>query len=722
MTKPQTTIHVLLPLALPGPYSYLLPEGLGAKPGSYVIAPLGSLELIGVVWPQSANAAPEGKLRPILEVIDEAPMPELHRQFIDWVAKYYLASPGMVLRMTLRVPAALGPMHGRTAFRASGKSPAKLTAQRRRVLDLLADGVPLSQRDLTELAGVGASVVKGLVREGVLEEVVLPAFPRFPEPDPDAAGITLSAGQEEAARGLVARVAAGGHSVTALEGVTGSGKTEVYFEAMAKALAEGRQVLLLVPEIALTAQFIERVERRFGARPGEWHSDVRPRERERLWRGVASGQARIVVGARSALFLPWTALGLIVVDEEHEPAFKQEDGVTYHARDMAIVYGALGGFPVILSSATPSLETLVNVDRGRYGCVALPDRIGQAGLPDIGLVDMRDQAPPNGRWLSEPVAQSVTETLEKGEQALLFLNRRGYAPLTLCRACGHRIECPNCSASLVEHRFRKVMLCHHCGHQQPALNSCPACGAEGQLVPCGPGIERLAEEVRQRFPEARVALLSSDLQRGNTLKETLREVAEGKHNLIIGTQLVAKGHHFPELTLAGIVDADLALETGDPRAGERTYQLLAQVSGRAGRGDRPGRALVQTFNPDHPLMQALASGDTAGFLAQEKAMRETAELPPFSRLAAIIVSGGEASSTERLARRVAGLAPAGDGISGLGPAPAPLALIRGRHRWRLLVRARRDVNIQAFLQAWLGDAKPKGSLRIDIDIDPHTFL
>ncbi|HKQ94718.1 MAG TPA: primosomal protein N' [Aestuariivirgaceae bacterium] len=722
MTKPQTTIHVLLPLALPGPYSYLLPEGLGAQPGSYVIAPLGSQELIGVVWPQSASAAPEGKLRPILEVIDEAPMPELHRQFIDWVAKYYLASPGMVLRMTLRVPAALGPMHGRTAFRASGTAPAKLTAQRRRVLDLLADGVPLSQRDLTELAGVGASVVKGLVREGVLEEVVLPAFPRFPEPDPDAAGIALTAVQEEAARGLVARVAAGGHSVTALEGVTGSGKTEVYFEAMAKALAEGRQVLLLVPEIALTAQFIERVERRFGARPGEWHSDVRPRERERLWRGVASGQARIVVGARSALFLPWTALGLIVVDEEHEPAFKQEDGVTYHARDMAIVYGALGGFPVILSSATPSLETLVNVDRGRYGRVALPDRIGRAGLPDIGLVDMRDAAPPNGRWLSEPVARSVTETLEKGEQALLFLNRRGYAPLTLCRACGHRIECPNCSASLVEHRFRKVMLCHHCGHQEPALNSCPACGAEGQLVPCGPGIERLAEEVRQRFPEARVALLSSDLQRGNTLKETLREVAEGKHNLIIGTQLVAKGHHFPELTLAGIVDADLALETGDPRAGERTYQLLAQVSGRAGRGDRPGRALVQTFNPDHPLMQALASGDTAGFLAQEKAMRETAELPPFSRLAAIIVSGGEAPATERLARQVASLAPAGDGISVLGPAPAPLALIRGRHRWRLLVRARRDVNIQAFLQAWLGHAKPKGSLRIDIDIDPYTFL
>ena len=722
MTKPQSTIHVLLPLALPGPYSYLLPEGLKAEPGSYVVAPLGTQELIGVVWPQTGIAAPEGKLRPISDVIEEAPMPELHRRFIDWVAKYYLTSPGMVLRMTLRVPAALGPMQGRTAYRLSDLKPAKLTPQRRRVLDVLAEGVPLAQREIVELASVGASVVKGLVRDGVLEEVALPAFPRFPEPDPNAAGIALSAVQEDAARSLVARVAAGGHSVTMLEGVTGSGKTEVYFEAMAKTIAQGRQVLLLVPEIALTAQFIERVERRFGARPGEWHSDVRPRERERLWRAVASGEARVVVGARSALFLPWKALGLIVVDEEHEPAFKQEDGVTYHARDMAIVYGALGSFPIILSSATPSLETLVNIDRGRYGRVALPDRIGRAGLPDIALVDMRDAGPPNGRWLSEPVVQAVAETLERDEQALLFLNRRGYAPLTLCRACGHRIECPNCSASLVEHRYRKVMLCHHCGHQEPALRSCPACGAEGQLVPCGPGIERLAEEVRQRFPDARLALLSSDLQRGGSLKETLREIAEGKHNLIIGTQLVAKGHHFPELTLAGIVDADLALEAGDPRAGERTYQLLTQVSGRAGRGDRPGRALVQTFNPDHPLMRALASGNTASFLEQEKAMRETAELPPFSRLAAIVVTGGEAPATERLARQVASLAPAGEGVAVLGPAPAPLALIRGRHRWRLLVRARREVNIQAYLQTWLGGIKPKGSLRVDVDIDPYTFL
>ncbi|MFL5019026.1 MAG: primosomal protein N', partial [Rhizobium sp.] len=454
----------------------------------------------------------------------------------------------------------------------------------------------------------------------------------------------------------------------------------------------------------------------------EWHSDVRPRERERVWRGVASGEVKVLVGARSALFLPWQNLGLIVVDEEHEGAFKQEDGVTYHARDMAVVYGALGGFPVVLSSATPSLETIVNVDRGRYGRVVLPDRIGRAGLPEIRLIDMREAALPAGEWISEELRQAVDATLAQGEQALLFLNRRGYAPLTLCRTCGYRIECPHCSAALVEHRFRRIMLCHHCGHQQPSLHRCPECGSEGHLVPCGPGVERLAEEVRRRFPDARSTILSSDLVRGASLKDTLREVKEGKFNLIIGTQLVAKGHHFPDLTLVGIIDADLALETSDPRAGERTFQLLRQVSGRAGRGDRQGLALIQTFNPDHPLMAALHRGDMESFIAQEKSLRERALLPPYGQLAGVIVSGAGAAETEHMARQVARIAPLADDVELLGPAPAPLAVIKGRHRWRLLVRTGRNVNIQGFVRQWLEDLKPAGSLRVDIDIDPYQFL
>ncbi len=444
-----------------------------------------------------------------------------------------------------------------------------------------------------------------------------------------------------------------------LDGVTGSGKTEVYFEAMAAALAAGQQVLLLLPEIALTMPFISRVERRFGCEPAQWHSDLRPRERERVWRGVATGEARVVVGARSALFLPWTKLGLIVVDEEHEGAYKQDDGVPYHARDMAVLYGTLGKFPVVLSSATPSLESLMNVDRGRYELVKLKDRHGRPELPATHLINMTDERLEPGQWLSPQLVSDVSATLQAGDQALLFLNRRGFAPLTLCRTCGHRLNCPDCDASLVEHRFRQILQCHHCGHHEPVPKACPSCGAEGKLVPVGPGIERLAEECVRLFPEARMAILSSDLSRGQQLRDTLREIEEGAFNLILGTQLVAKGHHFPHLTLVGVVDADLALESSDPRAGERTWSLLAQVAGRAGRGEKPGRALVQTYLPQHPLMKALARGDRDAYLDGEKRIREMAGLPPAGRLAGIVISGKDGSETGRFARDVALAAPRG---------------------------------------------------------------
>jgi primosomal protein N' (replication factor Y) len=496
----------------------------------------------------------------------------------------------------------------------------------------------------------------------------------------------------------------------------------VYFEAMAAALAAGHQVLLLLPEIALTQGFITRVERRFDCEPARWHSDMRPRERERVWRGVAEGEAKIVVGARSALFLPWKKLGLIIVDEEHESAYKQDDGVPYHARDMAVLYGALARFPVILSSATPSLESLVNADRGRYLHLKLTHRHGERELPDINLLDMRKTEMESGAWLSAPMVRDVSEALAAGEQALLFLNRRGYAPLTLCRACGHRLECPQCSTSLVEHRFRRQLMCHHCGHQEPMPKQCPKCHVEGKLVPCGPGIERLAEEARQRFPDARIAILSSDLSRGAYLQDVLREVEDGTHNLVIGTQLVAKGHHFPHLTYVGVVDADLALESSDPRGGERTWALLAQVAGRAGRGAKTGRALVQTHMPEHPLMQALSKGDREGYLEQEKLIREHAGLPPYTQLAAIILSGTDAHATERFARSLLPLAPLTEGVRVLGPAPAPLHTLRGRHRWRYLVKASREVKLQDYLRAWLKDVKPKGKLALNIDVDPYNFL
>ncbi len=721
-SQPSVIADVLLPLKLEGPYSYRTPTNMTLAAGDYVVVPLGPRSMIGVVWALRQDA-PEGtKLRDVVERFDTAPMSDVHRKFVDWCAAYYLEAPGNVLRMVLRSPEAFGPPREQLAYRASGAAPKRLTPQRTRVLEAAREGFAMRAGELAQAAGVGVSVVKAMVKDGSLEQVALPALQAFKAPDLNARAFALSRHQEKAAQELRAVVAARAHKVVLLDGVTGSGKTEVYFEAMAAALAGGAQVLLLLPEIALTATFLSRVEQRFRAEPAQWHSDVRPRERERVWRGVADGEAKIVVGARSALFLPWKKLGLIVVDEEHEGAYKQEDGVPYHARDMSVLYGAIGKFPVVLSSATPSLESLVNVDRGRYAIVKLPDRHGRSELPETHLIDMRSAKLDPGSWLSAPLLESLAQTLSAGDQALLFLNRRGYAPLTLCRACGHRMECPNCSASLVEHRFRKQLMCHHCGHMAPLPPACPHCGVEGKLVPVGPGIERLAEEAAQRFPEARIAILSSDLARGALLRDTLRDVAKGDCNLVIGTQLVAKGHHFPHLTLVGVVDADLALESSDPRGAERTWALMVQVAGRSGRGKKPGQALIQTYLPEHPLMQALAKGNRDGYLGQEKAIRESAALPPYGRLAAVIVSGRDGTETERFARHIGRLTPLAEGVTVLGPAPAPIHLVRGRHRWRFLLKAERHVNMQDFLRQWLDGIKPKGSLDLAIDVDPYSFL
>jgi primosomal protein N' (replication factor Y) len=591
------------------------------------------------------------------------------------------------------------------------------------VLALVSDAVVWKPADLARAAGVSPGVVKGLVKAGALEPRPLPAFQPFDEPDPERTAPELSPVQKQAAEELCGKVADKCFSVTLLDGVTGAGKTFVYLEAVRQALRQDGQVLILLPEIALTEPFLEAAAQWFGALPAAWHSGMRPRQRERIWRAIADGRARLVIGARSALFLPFRKLGLIVVDEEHDQAFKQEDGVRYHARDMAIVRARLNQAPVILSSATPSIESYVNGLRGRYARVELPDRHGKARLPQIELIDMRQERPGAAAWLSEPLVEAARTTLQAGEQVLLFLNRRGYAPLTLCRACGHRLECVQCSAWLVEHRFRRELVCHQCGLTVPTPDNCPSCGEAGALVACGPGVERLAEEVLSHFPESRVAVLSSDLARGTLLKETLKEIAAGEYDIVIGTQLAAKGHHFPKLTLVGVVDADLGLANGDPRAAERTYQTLWQVSGRAGRADRAGRALIQTYLPDHALIKALAAQDRNAFYEHECRAREDAGLPPFGRLAGIVVSAPEQGLAEAHARALAQTAPGARGVAVFGPAPAPLALVRGRHRIRLLVKTERDVDIQAYLRSWFATApQPKGGIMVSVDIDPYSFM
>jgi primosomal protein N' (replication factor Y) len=718
------TVPVLVPMPAERAYSYAVPAGMSVEPGSIVQVPLGPRQVAGIVWDGPGEAVDARKLRPITQVFDCPPVSADMRRFVDWVAAYTLSPPGIVARMVLRAPAAFDPEPWLEGLRLAESRPDRMTAARERVLEHAGDGMAWTRSGLAHAAGVSLAVIDGLRAQGVFETVRIPPRPVVPEPDPTFGAPDLGAEQETVARALRTRVEAAEFSVTLIDGVTGSGKTEVYFEAIAAAVEAGRQVLVLVPEIALTAAFLDRFHDRFGAKPAPWHSDLPPKMRERVWRQVAEGQVKVVAGARSALFLPFRDLGLIVVDEEHDPAYKQEDRVFYNARDMAVVRGHIGAFPVVLASATPSVESRVNADAGRYAREVLSARFAEAAMPSLAAIDMRRHPPARGQFLSPQLLGPMAAALERGEQSLLFLNRRGYAPLTLCRSCGHRFECPSCSAWLVEHRFRGQLVCHHCGHTEHRPDACPSCGTLDHLVACGPGIERIAEEVVAHFPDARTIVLSSDMLGGvRRLRLELEAIEKGEADIVVGTQLVAKGHNFPNMTLVGVVDADLGLANGDPRAAERTFQLLSQVTGRAGRFGKASRGLIQTFQPDHPVMRALVSGDAESFYEREIGERERAGLPPYGRLAGIIVSAASRREAEDHARALRKAAPAAPGIETLGPADAPLSMIGGRHRMRLLVHGERRTDLQGYVRAMLKAAeKPRGSVRVQVDIDPQSFL
>lgn len=717
-------VRVVLPLPLGRGYSYLVPPELRVAPGDFVSVPLGTRKVVGVVWDGEAESVPADKLKAIAGKLDCPPMQEATRRFVEWVASYAMASWGAVLKMAMSVPEALVPPASIRAYAAIALPPdIKMTPARQRVFAVLKDGPPRPATELAREAGVGVSVVKNLADAGALAAVDLPPPPGFTAPDIDAPGPTLSSDQQSAADDIAAKAKAGGYSVTVLEGVPGSGKTEVYLEAVRAALAAGKQALVLLPEIALGAQWLERFRERFGAAPAVWHSEVSTAQRRATWRAVATGEARIVVGARSALFLPYADLGVIVIDEEHDSSFKQEEGVIYNARDMAVVRASLGEIPIVLVSATPSLETANNVETGRYTRHILADRHGGASLPSIEVIDMRAQQMDSGNWLAPSLVTALAETFAAGEQALLYLNRRGYAPLTLCRACGHRLQCPNCSAWLVEHRLVERLQCHHCGFAMARPKACPECKAEDKLFACGPGVERLAEEITQRFPEIRFTVAASDTVRSaSEAQELVRRIEDREIDLIIGTQIVAKGYHFPYLTLVGVVDADLGLSGGDLRAAERTFQLLYQVAGRAGRAERPGRVLVQTFMPENKVMQALAAGNREGFIAAEADERREHGMPPFGRLAGVILSSPDVRAVDDAAASLNRTAPRGTGVEILGPAPAPMAVLRGRHRRRFLVKADRTVNLQRRLADWIARTRLPSRVKVQLDIDPYSFL
>ncbi len=711
-----------------GVLDYLAPDE-GVRQGALVQVPLGPRRVPGLVWGEGQGDFDLSRLRPVTRVLDALPFPPKFVEFLTRAADYTLTPLPLMLRMATRAPDLDQPPAARRVIVPGLTAPQRMTEARQRVLDVIAEhgGASFAPSELAQLAGVGSSVVRGLVAQGALAEIEAPRDAPYPPLDPRLPGKPLAPDQQTAADRLRAAIAAGGYGTTLLRGVTGSGKTEVYLEAVAECLAQGRQALVLLPEIALSAEFLDRVEARFGARPGEWHSGITRTERRRLWHMAGRGDVGLVVGARSALFLPFRDLGLIVVDEEHDSSYKQEDVVFYNARDMAVLRASISAAQVVLASATPSLESWVNAANGKYARLDLRSRYGEAELPDMVAIDLRSEDLPGGRWISPSLARAVETRLARGEQSLLFLNRRGFAPVTVCRACGEQIGCHQCDARLVEHRFQNRLVCHQCGETRPIPTACPSCKVEGKLAPVGPGVERIAEEVAARFPDARAKVLSSDLfHSARALKESIAEIASGETDIIIGTQIVAKGHNFPRLTLVGVIDADLGLQGADLRAAERSFQLMRQVAGRAGRqpGAAPGLAMLQTHQPDHAVIRAILSGEDEAFWNAEAAGRQATGMPPFGRLAGIILSHPDLNVVgdfaRQLADRAAPLREAGATL--WGPAPAPIARVRGRYRMRMLVHAPRQAPLQAAIADWLAPARPPANLRLSVDIDPQSFL
>ena len=729
-------VKVMLATALPfegGVLDYLMagedrPDGHTPEIGQIVIAPLGQRSVPGVIVGLSDDDLHDKRLKPLEGYSDLPPLsPEL-LDLLRWVAAWTMAPVGAVLKMALPVKDALLPPKGQKAWQpAHIPDLDSLSDKRRSVIEALQEAPPMTSTDAALLAGVSKAMIAAMAKDGLLEQVTIP-----PEDQTTIAGgkakdavpsVTLTPAQQQAADEVKTALDDGQFAPFVLDGVTGSGKTEVYFEAIAHTMAKGRQSLILLPEIALSPAMQERFKTRFGDWPVVWHSGLTPAQRNKALRRIAKGDAPVVIGARSALFLPYPDLGLITVDEEHDQSYKQDDHVPYQARDMAVMRAKAEDIPVILATATPSLETEVNIDQGRYQRLQLKERIGTAELPEMAMIDLRRDPPPRQQWLAPQLVKDIQSVLDAGKQSLLFLNRRGYAPLTLCRTCGERLTCPQCSAWLVVHKRDHALHCHHCGHRARWPEECPSCETEHSLVPCGPGVERLSDEVRELFPDARQAVLSSDLvTTPAALAAFTEDVLSGAVDIIIGTQMITKGHHFPDLKLVGVVDADLGLAGGDLRAAESTWQVMVQVAGRAGRSGEKGKAVLQTMAPETPVFKALMTADRDAFLAAEKQSREIAGMPPYGRLASIILSGRDEGKLRESGHLLGQHRPHFEDVSILGPAPAPMAYLRGRHRIRFLIKAKRGVNVQKIIADWLKSVTLPSSIRCQIDIDPYHFI
>ena len=754
--QPESTAspHLVVQVAVPVPqqrgevlaYDYLAGPAAGAPIGSIVQIPLGSRLVWGLILGSAKTSMlASEKLKSVTMLADTPPLTADILHFLKQVSRWTLAPFGSVMRLMLNTPDALVPPPEQPVFTLADtplSESVKTTPQRARVLEFLQTAPALTTTEIARETGVSSGVISAMHKAGLLQKHLAARGQMAPTISAQQlasarASFTLSPEQQAVADAIAAHPE-DQFSAHLLDGVTGSGKTEVYFDSVARSAGAGKQVLILLPEIALTRAWQDRFEKRFGFQPALWHSSVTAARRRTLWRQVASGQPLIVAGARSALFLPFPNLGLIIVDEEHDASYKQEDQTAYQARDMALLRAKISNIPIILASATPSLESWVNAGVARQDSAGhkdwhqhiLSNRFGSASLPDVHLVDMRLSRPPRGQWLSQELQEAVKQTLAAGEQSLLFLNRRGYAPVTLCSSCGHRLACHQCDSLLVTHRLAGRVQCHFCGISQPLSQQCPACESSDSLRAVGPGVERLEEEVRLSFPDTKIAILSSDTVRSAAEAEAFFKAVEtGETDIIIGTQMAAKGHDFPRLTLVGVVDADLGIGGGDLRAAERTYQLLWQVAGRSGRAQHKGRALIQTFQPAHPVLKALSDINPDypvvardQFMQAEADARQAAQMPPFGRLAALILSSRDLALLEATAEKLALACPSYQGVDIFGPAPAPLSRIRGAHRIRFLVRTQKDVALQKIILEWLSRVAVPGHVRVVCDIDPYSFL
>ena len=723
-------VKVLIPNVVNTGYDYRLTAP--AEIGTFVGVTIMNRPYIGVVWGFGDSNLPEQKIKNVTHVY-ESGLNISDLQWIKRMSEWTLMAPGAVLRLIINVPDAFLPPKTEELYSYNHESTARMTDNRIAVSDAFAsnDFDSMSANDIQNIAHVSSAVIRTMIKNGTLvASDVRESNPnQFVYEYNDVGNIVLNTEQQAAADTIGATIEAGGFSVHLLDGITGSGKTQVYFDAAWRAYSRGKSVLLMMPEIALTAQFMSRFESRFGAPPVVWHSNLTAARRREIWRGVMNGKIRIVVGTRSALFLPWTDLGLIVIDEEHDPSYKQEDMGNYHARDMAILRANISKIPVVLASATPAAETLENVNLGKYVQLKLTSRFGGAQLPKISTIDLRENRPESYMidtveqtgFLSAPLCDALRDTLASGHQAMLFINRRGFAPITQCKKCGWVATCPDCSVGMTYHKRIGKLLCHICGRAMPLMKKCPMCDFDVSMR--GVGLEKIQEEVIAKFPGVRTALVSSDtILSRQSLERLVDQMESGEIDVVIGTQILAKGHHFPNLTLVGVVDADMGLFGTDFRAGEHTFQQLFQVAGRAGRGAHPGTVLLQTYQPEHPVLTAICDGNRDAFMTTDMAARRMAQMPPYGNLIAVIVEGQRESILTQFCATLAANAPVLHGAKIMGPIAAQVYQIRNWYRMRFLVAGPKNANLQPVVAKWISAVKTPSNIRIKLDVNPINFM